>query len=378
MVIKFIFLFLTFAIVQASEIIRVKMICTYNSCQSDFSIKGFPRNVRLHYEMGIDFCYLNQDIFTKNQEIKDNTTSLTLNQKAYTESTLNVDLSFTSESQSIFVDKFPFMISPRSNQIKHSGSIGLSLKVYNEKYSFIHHLYHLKIINHLIFGIDKNNHNNESEIFFGGIPKEILENKGQIKIKVDDTFNKWGFNFSQFYFGEKLFIFNNDKYSFIDIKNDRIFAPYGVMKHLLQTVFKNYLNNQICSVNKQGDKEAINCKCSGVTDFPSMTFIIDKKIVTIPGKNLFSPLNSPTNCLFLIQQNFQEGKFNTWVFGHKFLDSFITEFNYEEKAIILYSENFEKTIMTNTSLSTVGHIILIAVILAGFSLVIFIQRKFFF
>ena len=109
-----------------------------------------------------------------------------------------------------------------------------------------------------------------------------------------------------------------------------------------------------------------------------MTFIIDKKIVTIPGKNLFSPLNSPTNCLFLIQQNFQEGKFNTWVFGHKFLDSFITEFNYEEKAIILYSENFEKTIMTNTSFSTVGHIILIAVILAGFSLVIFIQRKFFF
>ena len=57
------------------------------------------------------------------------------------------------------------------------------------------------------------------------------------------------------------------------------------------------LNNVQAVYSKKKNRLYVNCKCSKIHDFPSMTFIIDKHLIEIPGEDLFHPVTSDNNCL---------------------------------------------------------------------------------
>ena len=330
---------LCFFTAYGEKILPVKIKCVYNSCQSQFLIMDSEKPLTIIYDMEIDYTYLYKDIFKKEQKFNNETATIGLKGTVYTGTTLNNDFIFTGINQHVNLTNFLFIIIPERGLVTNTGSIGLNYKIYSDQYSFLHQLKKFGYIEHLSFGFNKLFDNGqESEIYFGGVPENIIKNKNKAIIHVNENYTHWGFNLSSFYFGEHQFPFDNDKYAFINVENDRVFAPLEAVEHIINTAFKEYIENQICVYSKKKNRLYVNCKCSKIHDFPSMTFIIDKHLIEIPGEDLFHPVTSDNNCLFLVQRNYLEGKENTWFFGNKFLKTLVSEFNYEDKAIYLYSD----------------------------------------
>ena len=76
--------------------------------------------------------------------------------------------------------------------IGHFPKLSLGRTYTNKNYSLIHYLYNNKIINDKSFSISIS-HSPEQRLYFGGIPKNIIKNKTQIKIQTSDKYKGWAF-----------------------------------------------------------------------------------------------------------------------------------------------------------------------------------------
>lgn len=361
---SFLLCFFTF---YEEKIVPVKIKCIYNSCQSQFFIKDSTNPINIIYDMEIDFIYLYKDFFQKKQIFNNETASIGLKGSVYTGTTLNSDFIFTGVNQNVNITNFLFFIIPERGHAISKGSIGLNYKIKTEQYSLLHQLKKYGYIEHLIFGFNKLvDSGQESEIYFGGVPENIIKNKYKATVHVNESYSHWGFNFSSFYFGDHQFPYENSKYAYLNVENDRVFAPQEAVEHMVNTVFKEYIKKKICVSSKKMERLYINCKCSQIRDFPSMTFIIDNNVIEVPGKYLFHLVSSENNCLFLVQKNCLERNQDTWFFGNKFLKTLVSEFNYEDKAIYFYSDKPIK-IYKELSNCSYSKVILMTNIIISFS-----------
>ena len=231
---------------------------------------------------------------------------------------------------------------------KHKSSsakavLGLGYKFNDMEYSLIHHLYELKLIRKKAFSfMPLNNKNRSSFGFFGEISKEVLTNYTyKYTLPVDDRDTTWGIRLnhvklstaSNNNIGEFI---NTDHYAYLNTYEDRIFVPIDFFRYINETLFPNLYRNGICEVNK-GSNWYINCNHTAIMsmDFPDITFNFGKAEIKLTKQETFRELSKTKN-FFIIQSS---GKINDkYLFGSFLFDKYITEFDYDSNAVILYSK----------------------------------------
>ena len=352
--------------VLCDDIISIPIAKETNPYQSEFAVKDLYWKIKFNINMGIEYTYLNKGLFKRFQQYNEQTVSVVIKNNSFVTNTYNTDLSFGGHT----LKDYFFVIIPEKQYVRNSGSIGLSYKVSNT--SFIMRLFQEGLIQHLTFCFyhyDKDNY-----ISFGGLPPQLISKKSKAVTSVDDRDIFWGIKLTEFYFGDRKFNYINDKYAFINVDNDRIFAPDNVMDHIANTVFSDYIANKTCRYNQKKRRQYINCQCLPMRYFPNMTFVIDGYLIVFTAKELFLTIQSKSNCLFLIQRSFEEGDENMWYFGNYFLSRFDTEFNYDEHTITFYSDEeiqmrtYDYKGYIKYSLSIVISVSIVAIILTIYNL----------
>ena len=239
------------------------------------------------------------------------------------------------------------------------GGIGLAYKFEDEKYSLIHQLKQRNLITHLNYGfipsslinsidIDGNinnnteNKNKDGLVFFGGVPKNYINNKYRYNCKVTEKYNFWSCELPYIYIGEinkynnsENLYFTNNNYAYFNAAERRILAPKDFMSFLKINYFLDDLNNQNCKYYMYGHNHLFECKCEIKDKFPNISFIIGSYKYTFTSSELFMNYGGGF-CQFVIQENHLRE--NNFLIGTPFLHKFISNFDYETKYISFYSE----------------------------------------
>ena len=81
-------------------------------------------------------------------------------------------------------------------------SIGLGYKFRDLQLSFLHQLKNKNWIDELSFTFGPEKDDEYGDIYFGGIPDEIIKNKKSVSLKVKERDHYWGTNLQYIYIGQ--------------------------------------------------------------------------------------------------------------------------------------------------------------------------------
>ena len=354
-------LLIFFHVIQCQKIISIPYTFNYNDYQIQIQFPSIDKKLRLMLDMTYDYTFIRQ-VSVEDSLLKDKPTLTINHHNSIQRVPFLTDDIYLPQTQNT-IHGFNCLVIPSSS----SSSIGLAATIENKDTSFIYQLYKKGFIEHLIFSLDTvTRRKKNSVIYFGGVPEESIRNKYKTTIKIDSTNNKWGIRLNEIYFGNHQYKYNNKDFAFINIGNDRIFAPKRIVEHLSETIFKGYVQNATCVITIKGEKQFINCPCNVVETFPNMTFVFDRYHFILEPQKLFVKVEAGMNCLFLIQKNYLPYEdTNTWFIGNFFLDKFVTEFNYETKEINFYTDEIVQRTNTISIMSNVIYSVMICVLLFG-------------
>ena len=225
-------------------------------------------------------------------------------------------------------------------EITNKGIIGVSFKFSDEKYSLIHQLKNNGYIDHLSFAFSAIGFHNNGQMFFGSIPDSYISNMNKVSIKVDPSRIGWGVPLDsiEFTIDNVKYEYNNKFYAQFNSFEDRIFVPDDFFKYISDNAFKKYYNDGACHLTADTRRKYINCNITLIRDFPEMKFNIGGFKIKLNYQKLFGTL-SRNDSYFIIQENsYDEENKDTFLLGSYLFDQFITEFDYEEKTVNLYSK----------------------------------------
>ena len=236
--------------------------------------------------------------------------------------------------------------------------IGAAFKFTNEDCSLIHTLYRNGLISRKSFGFYPEK-DNKGILYFGAIPDELLKDKYTYSIHVLNNYTTWNIHL------KKVDNYTNRSPVRIDSDEDFIKAPYSFIKYLRENPFKKYLDNQSCKYIPQdtGAQGYFYCMCRNLTDFPDISFYIDKYEIKLDHNQLFE--SDMSTCFFSVVANLKD----EWILGTLFLKNFITQFDYEDEVIKIHSSTKYQIINDNNNalvsiilvmiLSNIGSILLL-------------------
>lgn len=223
-----------------------------------------------------------------------------------------------------------------------SKGIGFAFQFEDEKYSLVHELKRLNIINYLSFGLSPNiPHDGYGKIYFGGIPFEDDSRlKYQSLCEVSSNFIPWNCLLKSIVFE---YVNSKDEipinqYAFFSSTEASIALPKEIMVQISQkTILKKLIEKKICDFVNDNKWAYFNCKKKFLQDIylvQSLNFIIGNYIFELPFADLFRCANEYCISAFLSSNPNQK----IIVFGNRFLNRYITNFDYERK-IILFNSN---------------------------------------
>lgn len=225
--------------------------------------------------------------------------------------------------------------------------LGLSYKVDNEEYSFVHFLKKHNKISKLSFGFDRNSFSYEFKpIYFGGIPSELRNKyKYQAFFKVNETYKTWGVDLEKVTFscgGKNYSEYINTNYTYLNVNTNLIFAPRSFFAFINQTYFNQLYQNQTCTYRISSDtSEYITCFLGKIVHFPEFTFVIGGYKFSFLYDSLFTIYDRGDFASFNIHLNLKD-KEEKWMIGFSLTEKYCVNFDYEEKMITFYdSRPFE-------------------------------------
>jgi hypothetical protein len=224
--------------------------------------------------------------------------------------------------------------------------LGLGYKPINIKYEdmFIPKLYINNIIPKPSFTFGPFTTSDSRKLYLGGTPPKLQSNQYKTKLNVVNTtspLSHWAINMKSFSFitpnhHKTLYTYPNTHITHINIADDRFFVPYSVMKFINETIFKEYFSKGKCNQTYAKTRWYINCDCSITSTFPDLLFNIDDKAFILTPNQSFIKVSGGTSCLFIMQNNYLENN-DLFFIGNFFIRNITTEFDYNEKAIFVYS-----------------------------------------
>ena len=228
--------------------------------------------------------------------------------------------------------------------------------------SIVHQFYKSKIINRMIFGIfyykEKEKGGN---IYIGDIPKQLTESKTKGKCKVVN--NQWGCEIKDFYYGK--YHIKEKRNAIFEYEHKDIFIPKDIYLMLFE-LFDEFIKNNTCS-NKNYQ---FYCKLDSEDEYigffekfiPSFNFVFDSFTLSIPSTQLFEHSR-----FLLMYDRLMES--NDWRIGFTFIQKFLSVYDYDNKEIILYTDNKSRVKIiqnkNNSSLIRIIYTVLLILLLLG-------------
>ena len=290
-----------------------------------------------------------------------------IKEKLKTVNYLEFKSSFELYDQTKIID-FPYIIYPSRGRDTHEG-IGLGFKFEDEKFSFVHQLYNQKIIEKKAFGFSYNKETDNGTLFFGSNSEvNFTQFKYKGKIKVNEKHASWGSNIIGIVYNNKVYSFNS--YAILNSGFFGVIFSHDFFDFMIDTFFKDKIDEKVCSL------EQMNSGCDYLVCNPEKIDISKESIILMYGE---ISIKLPLNLLFTQKQRgyvssfysnpFREYK-NTVILGMEFISLFeYTVFDYDNKAIFLYSNSTE---MTQLKFNGLSKEVIIKVIIAIISLICFI------
>ena len=261
----------------------------------------------------------------------------------------------TIKANVFIVNDFMFYKVPTAAKHYLPGyQIGFGFDVINENYSMIHRLKKQSLISKNEYTLVPGSNVLDGKMLIGELSdEEISKYSFTSSCKVNSS--QWGCHLDSVYYGDISFVFNNTKYDneypmYFQISEKDILAPASFMRFLEKNIFDYYLHIGLCAYI-EGIYDYFECY-QNIIDKISKTvsFNFNKSILMLGKKDLFEC--SLNKCKFVIMGN---RRINEWVFGQSFMDHFTITFDYEDKEIKFYSNEYNiKVINLESSFRLVG------------------------
>lgn len=247
-------------------------------------------------------------------------------------------------NEDIQLNSFNYFVFDRSyyNKYKPLASFAFGFHIYNELHSLTHLLSNGNPIIKSKFSLAFPNNVEEDYgyLFIGDTPKEKMGKEHfnyNSSISIIGNKRYWQAELTNIIIPESSVVYHTKQYfTYFSTLTPYILLPKTIFEELIKIYFGNYLKNNKCKRFGYGVKE-YDCSCSIVKELPSIGFVIDNSYFLISSADLFFPYENL--CVFNIISNEEEYGVNTndIVFGIRFLWNFVSEFNYENKSITLFS-----------------------------------------
>lgn len=241
-----------------------------------------------------------------------------------------------------------FGLSKKSDTFTgYEGILGLGYtpQSWEEKYSFIEQLYHLKIIYHKVF-TQSFTSSEKGELSFGKIPKNIVDdyhNYGRCqaldKIKGEKRYknSNWQCEITGVFFGEKfdksqVKQFEYSKVSFFSYRK-RALIPLVFFDYLESHYFPKYINTGNCKRIKVKRYDVFSCD-QDIIVAEEINLIFGEWAMRIPGNEIFkhNKYTDKYEFIFYHKQNYEK-----WTLGRPIVKNYHMVYDAHNEEIGFYS-----------------------------------------
>lgn len=212
----------------------------------------------------------------------------------------------------------------------------LAYKYTDESYSLVHRYYQEHIINELFFYIEQKNHNDKGNLIMG-YNKEKEEKKYKGYCNVDPNQDQWGCNITKISINNQNYYDNS--YSLFRSDENRILVPEEILNFTIDTIFKDYFENDICSYTTYPlppTRKYIDCRCNRLNEtFPNITISLGNFNFILSYKDLFRVFHNACSFIIEYDTNYPE----KYIIGNDFFLKYTTKFDYANNMISFYSDD---------------------------------------
>ena len=249
--------------------------------------------------------------------------------------------------------------------------ITFSHKIFDKRFLLTYVLKKQRIIDKLKFAFVPGKYNN-GNLFFGGIPPEILSNLYPIIFQIDTRYSGWDTLVANFKIGVEEY--KRSHYGSFQTRKRYIYAPKGFTVFLHEKIFKNYISNKTCVVVEHNSKQLYQCYDEILNTFPSISITLDNVVISFNNTHLFTCDYS--QCTFLVIENKEN---DNWEIGNCFMEMFSMEFDYDSNCFTIYIDrkNASIKIINLPYINSKIIIIIITIILNGLGISILFVTYFF-
>ena len=182
-------------------------------------------------------------------------------------------------------------------------------------------------------------------MYIGGIPSDVLKGTFDFTVNVKSAYKTWGFNIDSVYLHNFSRFNNSEQYLYIQPRERGFFAPLSFMKYLNDTYFNVYYNEEKCYYRVIDMVHYIECLCGVFDTFSYINFEVEGKVLSISFNKLVQVEKVIDDrkdeiCALKIKHSekdeYYEDK-NKFIVGTPFIDSYLTQFDYDKKTITMYS-----------------------------------------
>ena len=214
------------------------------------------------------------------------------------------------------------------NERSLSNGLTFSYLVDDFRFSFIYMLYHSNSIDKLQYAIFPNKY----EIYFGEIPNALISN--QSRVKCDIINNRWSCLL------HKIYLSNNESLAYNCTNIEAIFQAQEVniyVDHNFLSFFVQTVNN--CIIEGREEERYVSCQITSFKKNKNLTFVMGDASIVFPIEDLFSCSEYGCFSLFHYSNRYDYLGKNVWVLGTAFILKFNSVYDYNSRAISLYSKS---------------------------------------
>ena len=273
----------------------------------------------------------------------------------------------------IYVINLEDNVEDKAKQSVANG-IGLGYYITDEKFSIVHCLYNDGKIKQRKFAIGE--YNNKEEyglLYFGGIPSSVTDKKEyKAKCKVPKGSLNWSCKL------DKVIISNNT----YDAKGDQMLFETSFENMIVPEKFLDFINETVLPYRKncyyiKNKVSFIRCNIDELDALPLYHFVFDEIDFTIPMGRLFVDGYEIADSVLLSNRDIEDNK-NMWIFGGRFLENYISVYDYDKSTIEFYTSKYVMKQIKEIKTFDVKNIIMIIGILCfGISLLLlYIKMKY--
>ena len=221
----------------------------------------------------------------------------------------------------------------------------------------------------------------ESMIYIGGVPNNVIENKKMVKCKVDKSEINWSCKLRGISFGvnpnELKYEDINDNIMF-QVRNEDFQVPDKFISFYKEKILQDAIGRGWCRYYNSPDIYVAGYQCQNraMKIIPTIHLLIGNFYLSFPSKLFFELPKDSSDEKEYVFLNIQKNPFNEWSIGGRFINNYISRFNYEDNTISFYSDD-EFIIDSNYnefSSSALGWIIFtIIILILGIGLLVYVR-----